>query len=92
MSASLCVYFRNTVVFDFEYEIEDGWLPNVLCLVAYLLDHNLQLISIIRRWRGEFGDAPPFDIGVGAASAYVLAMIIGLIAIAYVGLIYRRAQ
>ena len=55
--------FRNYVVHDFEYEIEDGWLPNVLCLVAYLLDHNLQLISIIRRWRGEFGDAPPFDIG-----------------------------
>ena len=32
-------------------------------LVAYLLDYNLQLISIVRRWRGEFGDAPPFDIG-----------------------------
>jgi multiple sugar transport system permease protein len=38
------------------------------------------------------GFAPPFDIGVGAASAYVLAIIIGLIAIAYVGLIYRRTQ
>jgi len=36
--------------------------------------------------------APPFDIGLGAASAYVLAIIIGLLAIAYVGLIYRRAQ
>jgi multiple sugar transport system permease protein len=36
------------------------------------------------------GFAPPFDIGVGAASAYVLAVIIGLIAMAYVGLIYRR--
>jgi multiple sugar transport system permease protein len=35
--------------------------------------------------------APPFDIGVGAASSYVLAIIIGLIAIAYVGLIYRRS-
>ena len=55
--------FRNYVVHDFEYEIEDGGLPNVLCLVAYLLDANLQLISIIRLWRGEFGDAPPFDIG-----------------------------
>jgi multiple sugar transport system permease protein len=38
------------------------------------------------------GFSPPFDIGVGAASAYVLAIIIGLIAIAYVGLIYRRTE
>ncbi|HTI84408.1 MAG TPA: sugar ABC transporter permease [Acetobacteraceae bacterium] len=37
------------------------------------------------------GFSPPFDIGVGAASAYVLALIIGAIAVAYVGLIYRRA-
>ncbi len=36
------------------------------------------------------GFAPPFDIGAGAASAYVLAIIIGMFAIAYVGLIYRR--
>src|SRR5215472_10802485 len=34
--------------------------------------------------------APPFDIGVGAASAYVLALIIGAIAIGYVTAIYRR--
>jgi ABC-type sugar transport system permease subunit len=34
--------------------------------------------------------SPPFDIGIGAASAYVLAIIVGLIAIAYVSLIYRR--
>jgi ABC-type sugar transport system permease subunit len=38
------------------------------------------------------GFSPPFDIGLAAASAYVLAIIIGLIAIAYVGLIYRRTQ
>jgi ABC-type sugar transport system permease subunit len=38
------------------------------------------------------GFSPPFDIGVAAASAYVLAIIIGLIAIAYVGLIYRRTE
>jgi multiple sugar transport system permease protein len=38
------------------------------------------------------GFSPPFDIGVGAASAYVLAMIIGLLAIGYVGLIYRRIR
>ncbi len=36
------------------------------------------------------GFSPPFDIGIGAASAYVLAIIVGVIAIAYVGLIYRR--
>lgn len=36
------------------------------------------------------GFSPPFDIGVGAASAYVLAIMVGLFAIAYVGLIYRR--
>jgi len=38
------------------------------------------------------GFSPPFDIGVGAASAYVLAIIIGLFAIAYVGMIYRRIR
>ncbi len=38
------------------------------------------------------GFSPPFDIGVGAASAYVLAIIIGMFAIAYVGLIYRRIR
>jgi ABC-type sugar transport system permease subunit len=36
--------------------------------------------------------APPFDIGVGAAAAYVLALIVGGLAIAYVGLIYRRVD
>jgi multiple sugar transport system permease protein len=34
--------------------------------------------------------APPFSIGQGAASAYVLAMIVGLLAIVYVRFIYRR--
>jgi DNA polymerase-1 len=55
--------FRNIVVLDFEYEAEDGGLPNVLCLVVYVLNAYLQLVGIIRRWRGEFGAAPPFDIG-----------------------------
>ena len=55
-------YFRRIVVLDFEYEIEDGGLPNVLCLVAYLLDGSGRLIEIIRRWRGEFGTSPPFDM------------------------------
>jgi multiple sugar transport system permease protein len=34
--------------------------------------------------------APPFNIGMGAASAYVLAMIVSLLAIVYVSFIYRR--
>jgi DNA polymerase I len=55
-------YFRRSAVLDFEYEIEYGGLPNVLCLVAYILDSNLQLIEIVRRWRGEFGTSPPFPI------------------------------
>lgn len=38
------------------------------------------------------GFAPPFDIGMGAASAYILALIVGLFAIAYVKIIYRRIQ
>ena len=35
---------------------------------------------------------PPFNIGVGAASAYVLALIIGVIAIVYVRFVYRRVE
>jgi hypothetical protein len=55
-------HFRRIVVLDFEYEIEDGGLPHVLCLVAYILDGNCQHIETVRRWRGEFGTSPPFDI------------------------------
>jgi multiple sugar transport system permease protein len=38
------------------------------------------------------GFAPPFDIGVASASAYVLALIVGAIAIGYVRAIYRRVS
>ena len=31
-------HYRNVVVVDFEYEIVDGDLPRVLCMVAYVLD------------------------------------------------------
>jgi hypothetical protein len=55
--------FRQTVVIDFEYEIEAGNLPNVLCMVAYVLDEFLRHVRTIRLWRGEFGSTPPFDIG-----------------------------
>ena len=56
-------YFRTIVVVDFEYEIADGGLPHVLCMVAYVLDWALRHIRTIRLWRGEFGATPPFDIG-----------------------------
>ena len=55
-------YFTQVVVADFEYEVSSGNLPEVLCMVAYLLDENLQHGRTIRMWRGEFGAAPPFDI------------------------------
>jgi DNA polymerase I len=55
--------FPTIVVCDFEYEVADGELPNVLCMVVYVLDENLQHVRTIRMWRDEFGSAPPFDIG-----------------------------
>jgi len=35
---------------------------------------------------------PPFNVGLGAASAWVLALLIGALAIAYVRLVYRRVE
>ncbi len=35
-------------------------------MVAYVLDGNLRHVGTIRRWRGEFGSTPPFDIGPDA--------------------------
>jgi DNA polymerase I len=65
--------FRTIVVCDFEYEVAGGDanltrgdLPNVLCMVAYVLDQNLRHVRTIRLWRGEFGKAPPFDTGPDA--------------------------
>ena len=58
--------FRTVVVCDFEYEVADGELPNVLCMIAHTLNENLQHVRTIRMWRGEFGSAPPFDIGPDA--------------------------
>lgn len=34
--------------------------------------------------------APPFDIGLGSASAYILALLVGILAIGYVRFVYRR--
>ena len=56
-------HFATIVVCDFEYEAADGDLPNVLCMVAHVLDENLRHVRTIKTWRGEFGAAPPFDIG-----------------------------
>jgi DNA polymerase I len=56
-------YFSQVVVCDFEYEIAAGELPDVLCMVAHVLDQNLQHVHTIRLWHGEFGATPPFDIG-----------------------------
>jgi DNA polymerase I len=55
--------FQTIVVCDFEYESADGDLPNVLCMVADVLDENLQHVRTVQLWRGGFGIAPPFDIG-----------------------------
>jgi DNA polymerase family A len=55
--------FATVVVVDFEYEIDAGDLPNPLCMVAHVLDENLQHVRTVRMWRGDFGTAPPFDVG-----------------------------
>jgi DNA polymerase I len=55
--------FTTVVVADFEYEIDDNLLPRVQCMVAHVLNENLQHVHTIRMWRGEFGKTPPFDIG-----------------------------
>jgi hypothetical protein len=52
--------FGRIIIADFEYEVGDGELPNVLCLVAYKLDEHLRHVRTIRLWRGEFGTTPPF--------------------------------
>ncbi len=58
--------FHPVVVCDFEYEVAAGDLPRVLCMVAYVLNENLQHVRTVRLWRGEFGSAPPFDVGPDA--------------------------
>ena len=55
--------FGSVVICDFEYESTPGGLPDVLCMVAYVLDENLRHVRTIRQWRGEFGSTPPFDVG-----------------------------
>ena len=40
--------FDTVVVADFEYEVSDGELPNVLCMVAYVLDGGFRHVRTIR--------------------------------------------
>ena len=54
-------HFTKIAVIDTEYEIDDGGLPNLLCMVVYLLDANLQLVKVVRYWRGDFPTKSPFD-------------------------------
>jgi DNA polymerase I len=58
--------FSGIVVCDFEYEVADGELPNLLCMVAYVLDEHLRHVRTIRMWRDELLALarPPFDIGI----------------------------
>ena len=55
--------FKSVAVCDFEYEVAPGDLPNVLCMVAYVLNENLHHVRTIRLWRSEFDSTPPFDVG-----------------------------
>ena len=45
--------FRSITVVDFEYEIDDGELPRVLCMVAYVHDENFKHVRTVRMWRGD---------------------------------------
>jgi hypothetical protein len=55
--------FGTINVCDFEYEVEAGGLPRVLCMVVYVLNESLKHVRTIRMGRGEFGSTPPFDVG-----------------------------
>ena len=58
--------FSTIVACDFEYEAAPGELPDVVCMVAQVLDENLRHVRTVRLWRGEFGSIPPFDVGSDA--------------------------
>jgi DNA polymerase I len=48
-----------------EYGLRPGDLPVPLCLVAYVLDENLNHVSTVRLWRNQLlaSSRPPFDTG-----------------------------
>jgi DNA polymerase I len=58
--------FTTINVVDSEYEIDDGGLPRILCMVVYVLDSHLRHIRTMRLWRGQFGKTAPFDTGPDA--------------------------
>jgi DNA polymerase I len=53
--------FREIWLLDFEFIAEPGCNPDVVCAVARELGSN----RVIRLWRGEFQQDPPFDVGNG---------------------------
>jgi len=64
--------FTTVVVCDTEYEtsggefnLRPGDLPVPLCLIAYILDENLNYVRTIKMWREQLlaSTRPPFDIG-----------------------------
>ena len=64
--------FSTIIVCDTEYEtsggefnLRPGDLPMPLCLVAYILDENLNHVRTIKPWREQLlaSKHPPFDIG-----------------------------
>jgi len=64
--------FSRVVVCDTEYEtsggefdLRPGDLPVLLCLVAYILDENLNHVRTIKLWREQLlaFKHPPFDVG-----------------------------
>ena len=68
--------FPRSVVIDFEYEVEGGEynlkpgdLPVPLCMVAYLLDENLQHVQTITLWREQLlvAKVPPFSVDTNTA-------------------------
>lgn len=51
---------------------------------------NATWVSAWYTYRAAF--QPPFEIGIGAASAYVLAFIIGVMAVFYIRFLYRQVE
>lgn len=51
--------FAQVWMVDFEFKADPGERPYPICLVA----RELYSGKVIRRWRDEFGPAPPYPIG-----------------------------
>ena len=66
------------MVFDEIFAITQGGPGNATWVLAWYT------------YRAAF--QPPFNVGLGAASAWVLALILGVVGLAYARLIGRRAE